>query len=341
MTAILAGLPGLILPYLTSGFDADKLELAHRLWLIMLPAAFMTGLSSIWSGMLNAGNRFGLAALSPIAAPIASALGLVLVPGRAVDAMAVGFVLGCLIQLLALGWELRRHGIRGLPGWHGGLPETRSLFRISLPLIGNGIVFGGLPLVDTAMAATLGDRQLAILSYGNRLILPIMGISSAALATVVFPFFSRLVAEGDWRGLQRTLTTYTRLILLASIPFTVALVLMSGSVVQALYERGEFTAADTAAVARVQAVLALMVPAYALGVLYARVLISLRKTQLMLISSVIVFVANVIGDLVLKEWIGIEGIALATVVNYGLQLAITWWICRQLLRDRLAGEGGW
>jgi peptidoglycan biosynthesis protein MviN/MurJ (putative lipid II flippase) len=58
----------------------------------------------------------------------------------------------------------------------------------------------------------------------------------------------------------------------------------------------------------------------------------------MLLGSVIVFVANVTGDYFLKEWIGIEGIALATVINLILALAFTWWISRRLLRAKLAAH---
>ncbi|HEY7034100.1 MAG TPA: lipid II flippase MurJ [Thermomicrobiales bacterium] len=338
-TAILAMLPPVVLPLLASNFDAEKLALTARLWMLMLPAVFIGGLAAIWTGMLNAGNRFGLAAASPVVVPVVSGSALVFAPGRAVDALAVGFVLGNLIQLGLLGWELRRHGIRRLPRWYGGLPETRELPRQFFPLLGNGIVFGGLPLVDVAMAATLGDRQLAVLNYGNRLILPILSISSIALGTAVFPYFSRLVAEQEWHRLQRTLTTYARLILAATVPLTVVLILLSETIVRVLFQHGEFTADDTAAVSQVQATLALMVPCYTLAVVYSRVLISLRKSQLMLIGSVIVFVVNVAGDYAFKELIGIKGIALATVVNYGIQLSFTYVVCRRLLRRRVESQG--
>ncbi|MEA2527728.1 MAG: putative peptidoglycan lipid flippase [Thermomicrobiales bacterium] len=338
VTAVLAMLPQVLLPILASNFDAEKLALTSWLWSIMLPAVFINGLAAIWTGMLHAGNRFGLAALGPVAAPIASGIGLLVFPGRAVDALAVGFVIGNLIYLSLLGRELRRHRVRLTPGWFGGLPETRGLFRDFFPLLGNGIVFGGLPLVDTAMAATLGDRQLAVLNYGNKLVLPILGISSAALGTVVFPYFSRLVAERKWDGLQRTLSVYTRLILAATIPLTIVLVLLSEVVVRLLFQRGEFTAADTAEVARVQATLSLMIPCYTLGVVYSRVIISLGKSHLMLLSSMLVFVLNLVCDLLFKELIGIQGIALATVINYAVQLTILYLIGQRLLRDRIAGQ---
>jgi putative peptidoglycan lipid II flippase len=276
-----------------------------------------------------------MAAISPVAVPIASGLGLVLAPNHAVDALAVGFVVGNLIQVGLLGRELRRNSVRIMPGWFGGLPETNQLSRQFFPLAANGIVFGGLPLVDTAMAASLGARQLAILTYANKLVLPILSVSSMALATVAFPYFSRLVAEEDWSRLRQTLTTYTRLIVVATVPLTITIVVLSEWIVRVLFQRGEFTAADTAAVAEVQATLALMIPFYALAVVYSRVLVSMRKSQLMLICSCIVFVANVVGDYVFKELIGIQGIALATVVNFALQFAMMYVIYRRLMQERI------
>ena len=302
---------------------------------MMLPAVFLGGLGMIWSGILNAGNRFGLAAASPIAAPLISILGLVLFPKHAVEALAIGFVLGYVAQVAILGRELRRRGIRLTPFWYGGQPETRGLFHQFLPLIANNIVFNGLLLVDTAMAATLGAKQVAILTYGSRLIFPILSVSSTALGTVVFPHFSEMVAEENWRRFQRALSHYTRLILTTMIPVAGIMILLSGAIVRIVFQRGEFSADDTFAVSRVQATFALMIPCYTLASIYSRVVISMRKSQLMLLVSIVVFAVNLIGNYVLKELIGVDGIALATVINYTVQAAVLYLICRRALRQQI------
>jgi putative peptidoglycan lipid II flippase len=335
LTAILAMLPRVLLPILASNFDAGKLNLTAWLWALMMPSVFINGLSAIWSGMLNARNRFGLAAAAPLAVPLISGVALFMASGHEVEGLAIGFVVGNLVQLALIGTELRRHKIGLWPGWYGGLPETRQLFSQFFPLLANGIVFGGLPLVDTAMAASLGDGQLAILNYGNRLVLPLLGVSSIALGTVVFPYFSRLAAEQDWKQLEQTLATYSRLLLAATVPFALVLMLLSKTIVRVLFEHGEFTAADSHAVAQVQATFALMIPCYTLSVVYSRVLISLSKSHLMLIASATVFVVNLTADYFLKELIGVRGIALATVLNYITQLTFTFLICRRLLRERI------
>jgi Na+-driven multidrug efflux pump len=81
-----------------------------------------------------------------------------------------------------------------------------------------------------------------------------------------------------------------------------------------------------------------MIPCYTLGVVYSRVMISLGKSHLMLLSSMLVFVLNLVCDLLFKELIGIQGIALATVINYAVQLTILYLIGQRLLRDRIAGQ---
>ncbi|HRA47092.1 MAG TPA: lipid II flippase MurJ [Thermomicrobiales bacterium] len=333
LTLVLALIPGLLLPIFASNFPPEKLAMAERLWMIMLPAVALYGIGSIWSGMLNSSSRFGLAAISPMIVPLVSTIAMLAFPHHAVDALAIGFVLGSALQLGTLAIGMSRHGLGIRPAWYGGLPESRSMFRLAGPLIGNGIIFGGIPIVDSAMAASLGDHQLAILSYGTRLILPIMGISSAALATVVFPYFSRMVAEDRWDEVQGTIRTYTKLILAFSVPGSVLLMVFSHHIVAFLFERGAFNASDTEAVAQIQMILAMMIPFYALGVLYSRVVISLRKTHLMLLCSGVVFVVNVIADIVLKDLIGINGIAMATVINYALQLTLMWFITRKMLRQ--------
>jgi putative peptidoglycan lipid II flippase len=335
-TIVLALTPHIFIPLLASEFSPEKLALAERLWLMMLPAVFLGGLGMIWSGILNAENRFGLAAVSPIAAPLISILGLVLFPSHAVDALAIGFVLGYAAQVVMLGWELRRRGIRLTPAWYGGHPETRGLLPQFLPLAANNIVFNGLLLVDTAMAATLGDKNVATLTYGSRLIFPILGVTGSALGTVVFPHFSQMAANENWRDFQRTLSHYTRLIFVTMVPVTGFLILLSGPIVRIVFERGEFSAADTIAVSRVQATFALMISCYTLASVYSRVVVALRKSQLMLFVSIFVFGINLVGNYVLKEFLGVDGIALATVINYTIQAAVLGVICRRLLREHVA-----
>jgi putative peptidoglycan lipid II flippase len=190
------------------------------------------------------------------------------------------------------------------------------------------------------MAATLGQGNLAILSYGNKLVLPVLAIGSAALATVVYPRFSRLVAEREWIRLHQQVKSYLALVLVATIPATVVIVLLSTFIVRVLFEHGEFNPSDTRDVAELQMIFALMIPAYTLSQLLSRVLNAMRATRYLLIGSIVIFAFNIIADYLFKEWFGITGIAMATVGNYALALIFNFYLFRRLMSARLSEPAG-
>jgi putative peptidoglycan lipid II flippase len=239
------------------------------------------------------------------------------------------------LQAAVLFLGMHREGIPISLGWHGLLPETRGVLRQSGVISANAIVFSGLSVVDTAMAATLGPGSQSTLVYANKLIFPLLAISSAALGTAVLPYFSRLAATEDWDALRHTLSTYTRLILAVAIPATVLLIVFSRPIVRLLFERGEFTSDDTDAVARVLATYSLLIPIQTIAVMLSRVLLSLKIGKVMVLASMGIFIANIISDYFLKEIIGIEGIALATVLNQLLSLIFLIFMWRLLLRTRM------
>jgi putative peptidoglycan lipid II flippase len=339
-TVLLAPLRDLILPIVTSNFSPAKYEQTRDLFLIMLPAVFLYAMTAVWSAMLHTEERFGLAAAAPLLIPVSTVSAMWVYPQGGITSPAVGFVLGYLANVAALLWGLHRHELDILPRWHGGLRETRLASRQLLPFLANGVVFGGIGVVDQAMAATLGKGSLATLSYGNKVVLPILGIGSSAMSTVAYPRFARLVAEREWDRLRTQIKGFLGMILVATVPLVIAILVLSHWIVALLFERGEFTAADTRAVAEQQMIIALMIPAYAMGQLLSNVINSMQATRLMLIGSVFIAIFNLVADYFFKEWFGIKGIAVATVLNYLLALAINGYLVWRLIEHRRAEARG-
>jgi putative peptidoglycan lipid II flippase len=146
------------------------------------------------------------------------------------------------------------------------------------------------------------------------------------------------VADREWSRLQSQVKTYLVMTLIVTVPATITIVLLSTFIVRLLFQRGEFNASDTKAVAELQTIFALMIPAYTLSQLLSRVLNAMRATRYLLIGSVFIFAFNIIADYLFKEWFGITGIALATVGNYVLALAFNLYLFRRLIAARQVGE---
>jgi putative peptidoglycan lipid II flippase len=339
-TAVVAALGPFLLPLLASGFAPEKLMLTERLFYLLLPLVAVSGLATNWESVLNAGERFGLAAFAPVLVPLTTVAALFAFGAAwGVYALVLGTVAGTALQLALLGWALRRQGLRLWPRWHGLDPALRRVVGQYLPMIAGSALMSSTFLVDQSVAAMLAPGSVSVLSYGNKLIAPVLGIGTVALGTAVLPYFSTMVATADWGGLRHTLRTYTWLVLLISVPATAALVLLSGPLVDVLFRHGRFTAEDALAVSRVQAMYALQLPFYSLGILFVRLLSALRGNHILMWGTVISFIINLALDLTLLRVCGIAGIALSTSLVYVASCAFLGLMLRRRLRAVAEGGG--
>jgi putative peptidoglycan lipid II flippase len=69
LSVLLALASPYLLPLMGSGFTADKLELVQSLYYLMLPTLVLSGIATIWRALLNACDRFALAAIVPVVWP--------------------------------------------------------------------------------------------------------------------------------------------------------------------------------------------------------------------------------------------------------------------------------
>jgi putative peptidoglycan lipid II flippase len=171
-------------------------------------------------------------------------------------------------------------------------------------------------LVDQAVAARLTSGSVAALAYGAKVIALITTLGAGALGTALLPYFAKMVAVANWDEVRHTTRIYSGLTLLVGIPLVAVLIFFSGQIIALVFQRGAFTASDTALVAEVQALYALQIPFFVLGILYARLLSSLGANRVLLWSTAITFPVNVALDIILSRFLGVAGIALATSLMY-------------------------
>lgn len=336
-TVLLALAAPLLLPLLCPGFGPEKLQLTEQLFHLLLPAIVITGLAVNCEAALNAGERFALPALAPAIVPLVTIAALALGGQRwGIRALTAGMLAGFLLQLLILAVALRRRGLRLWPRWCGFEPELRRVMAQYVPaMVASGLVCSNL-LVDQAMASTLGSGSVAALSYGNKLVALFLTIGTMALGTAVLPYFSKMAATGDWAGLRHSLRTYRRLILLITIPLAALAILLSQPLIRLLFERGNFTAADTALVVKIQNLYLLQIPAYALTVLSVRMISALQANRILVWGTVLSVLFNVLLNLALMKPLGTAGIALSSSLTQCICTAFLAWMLHRLLKAKSA-----
>jgi putative peptidoglycan lipid II flippase len=169
-------------------------------------------------------------------------------------------------------------------------------------------------VVDQGMAAMLDPGSVAALSYGTKIVTFVTGLGMMAIGTAVLPHFSQMTGAKDWQAIRHTVRTYSRLILLLCVPVTLLIVLLAEPLISVLFERGAFLRSDVRLVARILAFASLQIPFYLLGILFVRLISSLRKNTLLLWGAAISLPLDVVLNLAFMRWMGVAGIALSTSI---------------------------
>jgi putative peptidoglycan lipid II flippase len=241
------------------GFDqnVEKAALTASLSRALSPFVGLIAVASVFMGMLNVRGRFFLPAVSPLlmnGAVIAACVGAPtyerLTGHPAIFAVAWASLLGGVAQALAQLPLLWRQGFRLRPTLTGH-PALRRLWAFVLPAVIAISVTQLHLLVETQLASRLGDGPVSWLLYAFRIAHLPFSIISGAVGVAALAGLSVHAARGDHAAFRRDLSGALNLNSTFMLPAAVGLYLLADPLVALFFERGAFTAEDTAATATI------------------------------------------------------------------------------------------
>jgi putative peptidoglycan lipid II flippase len=244
-----------ILRVIAPGFldDPAQASLAVLLTRVMFPYLLLVGLGALAMGLLNTQGRFFASAIGPALLNVGM-IACVLFLAHRVDppilALAIGVLAGGVAQFLAQVPSLRRCGLLVTPSLDLRHPALGRVAKLLLPAVFGLAAVQVTVFVNTLLASRLPAGSISFLYYADRIMEFPLGIFGIALASASLPAMSRAAARGDRRGIGETLTFALGLSFYVAVPATVGLVLLRAPIVRVLFERGQFTAADTTATAQ-------------------------------------------------------------------------------------------
>ena len=338
LTALFVLAAPVIMPLFAPGFDEELTDLTINLAQLLFPIVLLLGLSGLVVGILNSFDQFAVPALAPLAWNLAIIATLVaLVPQFEGDdriyAYAIGVLIGTLVQLLLpLPW-LRKTGFRLTRDFNWRDERVMRVLKLMFPVtLGIGLINFNLS-VNSIFATLISEEAPAAIDKAFRIYMLPQGVFAVALATVLFPTFSRLAARRDMDGLRAVQGSGTRQMLLLLVPAAALMLVLSEPITRIVYQRGEFDAAQTDIVAEALFFFSLSLPFAGVNLILIRTFFALqipwRPTQIALANLGV----NAGLDALLYKPMGVGGITLATAIVSlvtTVALAVT-------LRGRLGG----
>ena len=180
------------------------------------------------------------------------------------------------------------------------------------------------------VVASMQPGAVSQLFYADRLYELPLAIVGIAVGVVLLPDVARQLRAGNEAGAVDSQNRALEFAMLLTVPAAVALAVVPGEIVQVLFERGAFTASDTANTSAVLAVFALGLPAFVLIKVLSPAYFAREDTKTPMRYAVISLTANTLGSIALfflfrrLGWLPHLGIAVATAVGGWLNAMLLW-----------------
>jgi putative peptidoglycan lipid II flippase len=292
---------------LAPGFNAnpEKFDLTVLLTRITMPYLLCMSVVALMSGVLNSVGKFVESSavsivlnLTMMAATVFSMwMGLTSEPMAGV-VQAWGVFAAGVLQLWLLIDGARRNGLT-LRLRRPRLTEgVRRLISLGIP----GVVSGGVTQLNIVIGTVIASLQAGAVShlyYADRVYELPLAIVGIAIGVVLLPDVSRHLRAGDHAAVMDSQNRAFEFSMLLTVPAAVALAVAPTPIVQALFQRGAFTAADTAPTAYALAIFALGLPAFVLIKVFSPAYFAREDTATPMRYAVISLTANTLGSIAL------------------------------------------
>jgi len=208
-----------------------------------------------------------------------------------------------MLRLLTGGWKYRQK--KNIEG------EKRKFTKLFLPSVWGNSAPQFASYLDTFLASFLITGSISYLFYANLLFQLPLGLIAIATASALFPSISKALSRGDEQDAYSNLAK--AFWLLAFLLGIAALggVIFAEPIVWLLFEYGKFTPAMTHETANVLAMYMVGLLPYGFAKLFSMFLYASHRHGKAAKIATIALVVNILSSLILMQYMGAMGLALA------------------------------
>jgi putative peptidoglycan lipid II flippase len=316
-----------------------KWYLVADLTVLLFPYLALVCIAAAFNATLNVFERFTEPALSPIWLNLSMILSLGVAgvhwaktPLEEVHWWCAGVLVGGFLQMAVPAGVLIHDGWR--PRFDLGLsPRVREIAALMTPGFFGTAIYQVNITVSGLLAYSINDSAGSLMFYSGRLMELPIGVFAIAVSTVVYPLIARHVVQQNFTAMADDFRKGLRLILIINVPAAAGLALLSGPIVQLLYQQGKFTAEDSHAMAPLLALYVVGLPFFSVVNLTIRAFYAMKDTSTPVKVAVVDFLVNLVLSLSLMRWLGAAGLVIASTTAIIVQMVLL----QRALTRRLPG----
>ena len=297
------------------GFEAETLALTVGFTRISLVGMFFTASVAIFAAFLQLKGNYLMPALIGIPFNFCI-ISFIFVSSKGnVLWLAIGTTIATASQLLLLLPFVRKSGFRYQAVFSLTDPYIRHMMYIALPVIIGTSVEQINVLVDRTLASGIAVGGISALNYANKLNGFIQGLFVTSLIAVMYPLISKMAVEKNMDALKKTVSEVILLLNVFILPATIGAMLFAEPITVLLFGRGAFDQQAITMTADALFFCVIGMIGHGLREVLARVFYALQNTKIPMLNAGIGMALNIILNIILSRFMGINGLALATSIS--------------------------
>jgi putative peptidoglycan lipid II flippase len=304
--------------------NPQQFYLASDLLKITFPYLLLISLTAFFGGILNSHGKFLIPAITPVLLNLAIILSSIFLSPNLenpIFGLAWGVLIGGVLQLLLQIPFLIKIGKLPKPT---NKPHAvfKTLKERMLPAIFGLSVSQINLLIDTMIASTLVVGSISWLYYANRLLELPLALVGVAIGVVSIAKLSGYFAENNEKKFKKTIDDSLHYGLVFGVPACVGLIIMAEPLMMTLFAYDNFTNLDATNSANALIAYGLGVVFFILIKIIAPIFLARGDTKTPVIAGVFAMVTNIILNIILSQYYGFVGIAIATSISAVINFAV-------------------
>jgi len=297
--------------------NSDKFDLTIFLTRITFPFLLFVSLSSFFSAILNAHNKFAVASAAPIILNILLILILLFqsyLNDQLVIYLSYAVTFAGIVQLIFLFFFIRKYYIPKISLNFKIDSKIKLFFKKLLPSIFSSGVTQINILVGTIIASFQASA-VSYLYYADRIYQINLAIAGIAIGTVLLPNLSKYIQSRNKKKIDFIQNKALELSLFLSLPATIALLIASEEITTSLFGYGSFDDLSVINSANALFYFALGLPAFSFIKIFSSFLFARHNTKTPFYFSVFSVIINILISVYYFNKIGFIIIPIATTIS--------------------------
>jgi len=296
-----------------------KFDLVVVLTRITFPYLIFISLVSLMSGILNTFNKFFAVSITPVL--LNSVIVIFAIMFRNSNKLGLTtalsyaiFVAGA-VQLLWILFFTLKERVFLYPVFPRITPTAKEFFsKFSNSFLASGIA--QINSIIDSIVATLIPGAVSLLYYGDRVAQFPLSIIGTAIGISILPILSKTLSRrGDKSAAQNIQEDAIFISCFLGLPSAVGLFILAHPIIEILFQRGQFSAENTANVANVLKIYSIALPFFIMSKILQTIFYAKKDTKTPMKNSLYCLIINIIFSFSLVFIIGANGIAVATTVS--------------------------